>query len=247
MLGDGLDARTIDRSVRTIEHLAQALGLAARLAPGLGPFDVVHVRPPGDGGLRFLERGPGAPQSFPEPLDGPLEVAPFVGRLRELDDLVLALADAKARRPVAVLVHGEPGMGKTALVRRFLDDAAEADPSLLVLSGRCYEQESLPFKAFDAIIDARSRRLSELDESEARLLLRGGVRFLATMFPVLRRVGAGSSRGAGGAQAASATIRIGVMAHPERSQSAGVTSPPFREVKLAHGAPLEGPEFPLLL
>ena len=27
----------------------------------------------------------------------------------------------------------------------------------------------------------------------------------------------------------------------------GVTSPPFREVTLAHGAPLEGPEFPLLL
>jgi hypothetical protein len=27
----------------------------------------------------------------------------------------------------------------------------------------------------------------------------------------------------------------------------GVTSPPFREVRLAHGAPLEGPEFPLLI
>jgi ectoine hydroxylase-related dioxygenase (phytanoyl-CoA dioxygenase family) len=27
----------------------------------------------------------------------------------------------------------------------------------------------------------------------------------------------------------------------------GVTSPPFREVRLAHGAPLDGPEFPLLI
>jgi len=30
------------------------------------------------------------------------------------------------------------------------------------------------------------------------------------------------------------------------ARRAGVTSPPFREVALAHGAPLDGPEFPLL-
>ena len=31
------------------------------------------------------------------------------------------------------------------------------------------------------------------------------------------------------------------------ARRSGVTSPPFRKVTLAHGAPLEGPEFPLLI
>ncbi len=117
-----------------------------------------------------------------------VRAAPFVGRAAELETLRAGLDEARAGATISLLVHGEPGMGKTALVRRFLDAEAEADPSLLVLTGRCYEQESLPFKAFDTIVDALSRRLAALDAAEARALLRGGVRFLAAVFPVLRRV-----------------------------------------------------------
>jgi predicted ATPase len=114
--------------------------------------------------------------------------APFVGRVAELEALRAGLDEARGGGTVSMLVHGEPGVGKTALVRQFLEQAAATDPSLVVLTGRCYEQESLPFKAFDAIIDALSRRLAALDPPAARALLRAGVRFLAMVFPVLRRV-----------------------------------------------------------
>ncbi len=44
----------------------------------------------------------------------------FVGRRQELTVLEDALEEARAGRPRVVLVHGEPGMGKSALLRRFL-------------------------------------------------------------------------------------------------------------------------------
>lgn len=45
----------------------------------------------------------------------------FVGRLGELGILESALADARSARPRVVLVHGPAGVGKTSLVRRFLE------------------------------------------------------------------------------------------------------------------------------
>lgn len=47
----------------------------------------------------------------------------FVGRTAELEALRAALADVRAGHPRIVVVRGEPGIGKTALVRRFLRDA----------------------------------------------------------------------------------------------------------------------------
>jgi ATP/maltotriose-dependent transcriptional regulator MalT len=50
----------------------------------------------------------------------------FVGRTAELDALRAAFADARAGRPRVVLVEGEPGIGKTALLRRFLRGVGRA-------------------------------------------------------------------------------------------------------------------------
>jgi DNA-binding CsgD family transcriptional regulator len=50
----------------------------------------------------------------------------FVGRTAELDALRAAFADARAGRPRVVLVEGEPGIGKTALLRHFLRGAGRA-------------------------------------------------------------------------------------------------------------------------
>ena len=69
-----------------------------------------------------------------------------------------ALRDAFARTPraataVTVLVHGASGMGKSALVRAFLDEIAPRARAV-VLAGRCYERESVPYKALDSLVDA---------------------------------------------------------------------------------------------
>ena len=102
-----------------------------------------------------------------------------------------------------VVVEGEPGIGKSSVVQHFLKTLPE---SVLALSGRCYEQESVPFKGVDTMIDSLSEWLVALPDAEIDLLIAGGVRHLATVFPVLKRVGkiAGATRGAREAASASA-------------------------------------------
>ena len=112
-------------------------------------------------------------------------VALFVGRLREQDQLTSALRDVERGQPRVVVVEGEPGVGKTALVHQFL---AENQDRPLTLSGRCYEQEIVPFQGIDSIIDALSEHLLTRSSQDVSKLVAGGVRYLATVFPVLRRV-----------------------------------------------------------
>ena len=54
-----------------------------------------------------------------------------------------------------------PGTANPAIVQAFAD-AFRVYPDALVLRGRCYEHESLPFKALDAMMDDLSRQLRHL-------------------------------------------------------------------------------------
>jgi predicted ATPase len=113
---------------------------------------------------------------------------PVVGRDAELSALGDAFSASQSGGATAVLVQGEPGIGKTAVVERFLEQARVEWPEIVVLRGRCYEQETVPFNAFDGIIDALSHYLKQLDEVVAAALLPPNIQLLAGMFPVLRRV-----------------------------------------------------------
>lgn len=110
----------------------------------------------------------------------------FVGRLDHLDALRQAFQDSREGSTVA-LVHGRSGMGKTSLCRRFLAERRQ-DPEMLILAGRCYERESVPYKALDTIIDELSTFLLGLPEDEIAALLPRDVAALAKVFPVLQRV-----------------------------------------------------------
>jgi eukaryotic-like serine/threonine-protein kinase len=106
-----------------------------------------------------------------------------VGRSAELDVLSNAFERSR-RRPVVVVVRGESGTGKTAL----LDELATQLSSALVLRGRCHERESLPFKALDGVVDALSQYLVSLPDAMRRMLWCGDREALVAAFPVLGRL-----------------------------------------------------------
>jgi eukaryotic-like serine/threonine-protein kinase len=111
----------------------------------------------------------------------------FIGRGRHMTALADAFAATRKGRLTVLFVHGSSGMGKSALVRRFLDGVEERDEALVV-TGRCYERESVPYKAVDSIIDALSQHLARLPRLEAEGLMPRDVQALARLFPALRQV-----------------------------------------------------------
>ena len=114
---------------------------------------------------------------------------PFVGREAQLAVLRDAFAAIESGKPSSLHVVGRSGVGKTALVERFLDDL-RFQQDCVVLNGRCYEEETVPYKALDSLIDSLSRCLVRLPEAEIQTFLPGDIAALGRLFPVLRRVNA---------------------------------------------------------
>ncbi len=103
-----------------------------------------------------------------DPVEGrELEVTPLLGREHHLASLDDAFAASRREQAVTVLVHGTSGMGKSALCRHFLDRLVETQGAL-VLEGRCYERELMPFKALDALVDALAEYLAGLPRDARR-------------------------------------------------------------------------------
>ena len=146
-------------------------------------------RPSGMDVLRAL-KGVSASSPVATPASPAAAPAPFVGRARQLEALRDAFQTLKTGRALTVAVHGGSGMGKSALVRRFLDELKSVDGEAVVLAGRCYERESVPYKALDALVDALSRYLRRLPSAQAEAFLPHDILALARLFPVLRQVGA---------------------------------------------------------
>ncbi|MDB4969703.1 MAG: Serine/threonine-protein kinase PknA [Myxococcales bacterium] len=122
-----------------------------------------------------------------EPSTGPREVQ-FVGRKNELSALEAAYERTRAGAPVTLHVRGESGVGKSALVRHFVDKLRASAPGVVVLQGRCFERESVPYKACDGVVDSLARWLAKLNKVEAASMLPARAGLLADVFPVLRRV-----------------------------------------------------------
>ncbi|HEX4900583.1 MAG TPA: AAA family ATPase, partial [Pyrinomonadaceae bacterium] len=141
--------------------------------------------------LRILGHGKTGqlrPALMPSAPSSVIETAPFVGRGKQLRELETAFNDVRIGDTVTVFVHGSSGMGKTALVRHFLDELKEREHNLVVLEGRCYERESVPFKALDGVVDSLTKYLVSLPEGRADVLMPRDVSTLARLFPVMLQI-----------------------------------------------------------
>jgi hypothetical protein len=105
------------------------------------------------------------------------------GRARELAALDASLRAASAGAPTLLVVEGQSGMGKTALVRTFL--AAQRRRGCIVLEGAARPQELVPLRAIDAVIDDLTTKIEALPDAPRRALLAHVSPSLVRSFPVL--------------------------------------------------------------
>lgn len=114
---------------------------------------------------------------------------PFVGRHEQLGRLNGAFDRARSN-VVVCRVHGRSGAGKSTLVSHFLDAVSQRH-DVVVLTGRCYEQESVPYKAWDSLLDSLYHYLERLPAADLAKVLPSNIDALARVFPVMKRLPGG--------------------------------------------------------
>ncbi len=121
---------------------------------------------------------------------------PFVGREAEQLALRTMFSEVVASgNMAAAYLHGESGVGKTALVQELTDHVEATHERAVVLRGRCYERETVPYKAFDGVVDSLTRFLRSLSDAQCGSLLPRRAQALPLVFPVLGRIKAITMQG----------------------------------------------------
>ena len=105
---------------------------------------------------------------------------PFVGRTAELETLRTLMPRAEGEGRRVVLLGGEPGSGKSRLVREFAGEAAR--DGALVLYGACAADVRTPYGPFVEALDHLARTV---DPSELRAALGTGGGELTRLLPDL--------------------------------------------------------------
>jgi DNA-binding SARP family transcriptional activator len=158
------------RAGRPASALAAYARVRARLAEDLG------VSPAPETEALHSEILLGTPPGPPSPPPG-RSPGPLAGRERELATLDAALARAAEGHGGLVVVSGEAGIGKTALVSAW---AAAARSRATVLAGTCDElARGLPMQA---VLDAIEGHLGTLDEADVEALLGPDGQVLGPLF-----------------------------------------------------------------
>ena len=138
--------------------------------------------------LEYLESAtasPGVVRSVEPPPD---EDDLFIGRRDELRFLRAAYDDlATSDGPVVVYVQGESGIGKSALVKELADGLELLRRGrITILRARVFEDEVVPYKSVDGIVDALVEWFRSLPDGELDALLPEAFGAVADTFPVLR-------------------------------------------------------------
>ena len=134
----------------------------------LGEINVVHVTP--------------RPQTTPAS-------SPFIGRQRHLRALREAFEATLNGEQITVRIAGHSGIGKTSLMRTFLERLKDENPDAIILTGRCYQRESVPYKGVDSLVDALHRVLSRMAPHELEAILPRDILAAEQLFPVMTDLG----------------------------------------------------------
>jgi tRNA A-37 threonylcarbamoyl transferase component Bud32 len=170
-------ARTIDPAVP--EDLDELCAALLRTDPS--------DRPGGAAVLAALAPRVSRSSMHPLPLHAAAAPTMLVGRERELLQLGAAFERTRNGESAIAFVEAISGMGKSAFVEGFLGALKEGRRAF-VLEGRCFERESVPYKALDGIVDALTRWMIDLSpEEQARFVPRDAAA-LTRIFPAFDRV-----------------------------------------------------------
>ncbi len=136
-------------------------------------------------------------ESSPPPIISalPLLATSPLGRDAELKHLHAAFAAARVGPARLCILEGDSGLGKSTLVHHFARSLIDGDADVLVLRGACYERETVPFKAFDGVVDSLAFELGALAEADYRDFIPVQGNLLVRAFPVLERIPAISRSG----------------------------------------------------
>lgn len=146
----------------------------------LGLLDRDPARRPGDSEvLATLGRSSAAERAAE-----PARTSLLVGRDAEQSVLTSALVDVRRGRAAIVHVRARSGIGKSALCAHVLEGLQD----VLVLRARCFERDSVPFKALDPLVDQLARWLTTQPTDVTRSLVPRYARELVRLFPVLSQV-----------------------------------------------------------
>lgn len=175
--GGALDAVVSpSRSARGVGHLGSLCADLLRLRP--------EDRPSGTEILQKLGDNVSAATDVPAWTPILTESSSLLGRHEELEVLRAAADTARDGQCVIVSVEGQAGVGKSALLRKFVTDLGTASHTT-VFEARCYERESVSFNVFDSLMDGISRYLASLTRAQRESLVPLDIDALSQMFPVL--------------------------------------------------------------
>jgi len=111
-----------------------------------------------------------------------------LGRETQLARLTVGLEGVRLGHTKLCIIEGDSGLGKSTLMHHFAMESRDSDPTLRLLRGACYERETVPFKAFDGIVDGLAMALAEMDPSDYGDFVPAQGNLLVRAFPVLERL-----------------------------------------------------------
>jgi eukaryotic-like serine/threonine-protein kinase len=112
----------------------------------------------------------------------------FAGREPELSELRAGLARSRQGQFTLLLVEGESGIGKSALIAEFSRRASSWPGGALILRSRCYEGELTAYKAFDEAMEQLATELAAFSEEQRSALLPERPVLLERLFPAFLTV-----------------------------------------------------------